>query len=207
MLIQVLARPSLPPRFAPFHGGKVTDSGRALSGIRAADRRLETRRRAFQVSEVNGPGAFAPRSPLARAVSSFAPKPMRISRLAEDPVAPPSARPISSTTLPVCSEDSLSCGRRQVADDQGDPGGLAPVSRPRVMVIRKRATTPHGIKHNFGAARPEVHKAVRLMDLAEQFNLPVLPSSTQAALSRYRARSGRPRPSRGGRAVPHWLSR
>ena len=31
------------------------------------------------------------------------------------------------------------------------------------------------IKHNFGAARPEGYrKAVRLMDLAEQFNLPVL---------------------------------
>jgi len=45
------------------------------------------------------------------------------------------------------------------------------------MVIgqEKGHDTTTRIKHNFGAARPEGYrKAVRLMDLAEQFNLPVL---------------------------------
>jgi acetyl-CoA carboxylase carboxyl transferase subunit alpha len=47
----------------------------------------------------------------------------------------------------------------------------------RVVVIgqEKGHDTTTRIKHNFGAARPEGYrKAVRLMDLAEQFGLPVL---------------------------------
>jgi acetyl-CoA carboxylase carboxyl transferase subunit alpha len=44
-----------------------------------------------------------------------------------------------------------------------------------VMGHEKGHDTTTRIKHNFGAARPEGYrKAVRLMDLAEQFNLPVL---------------------------------
>jgi acetyl-CoA carboxylase carboxyl transferase subunit alpha len=68
-------------------------------------------------------------------------------------------------------------GDRKFADDQAIMGGLGRFRGHAVMVIgqEKGHDTTSRIKHNFGAARPEGYrKAVRLMDLAEQFNLPVL---------------------------------
>ena len=68
-------------------------------------------------------------------------------------------------------------GDRKFADDQAIVGGLARFRGQPVMVIgqEKGHDTTTRIKHNFGAARPEGYrKAVRLMDLAEQFGLPVL---------------------------------
>ncbi len=68
-------------------------------------------------------------------------------------------------------------GDRKFADDQAILGGLGRFGGHPVMIIgqEKGRDTTTRIKHNFGAARPEGYrKAVRLMDLAEQFNLPVL---------------------------------
>jgi acetyl-CoA carboxylase carboxyl transferase subunit alpha len=68
-------------------------------------------------------------------------------------------------------------GDRAFADDQAILGGLGRFRGRPVMVIgqEKGHDTTTRIKHNFGAARPEGYrKAVRLMDLAERFNLPVL---------------------------------
>jgi acetyl-CoA carboxylase carboxyl transferase subunit alpha len=68
-------------------------------------------------------------------------------------------------------------GDRKFADDQAIVGGLGTFRGRPVMVIgqEKGHDTTTRIKHNFGAARPEGYrKAVRLMDLAEQFSLPVL---------------------------------
>jgi len=68
-------------------------------------------------------------------------------------------------------------GDRKFADDQAILGGLGRVSGQPVIVIgqEKGHDTTSRLKHNFGMARPEGYrKAVRLMDLAEQFNLPVL---------------------------------
>ena len=68
-------------------------------------------------------------------------------------------------------------GDRKFADDQAILGGLGRFRGQAVMVIgqEKGHDTTTRIKHNFGAARPEGYrKAIRLMDLAEQFNLPVL---------------------------------
>jgi acetyl-CoA carboxylase carboxyl transferase subunit alpha len=68
-------------------------------------------------------------------------------------------------------------GDRKFADDQAMMGGLGRFRGQPVMVIgqEKGHDTASRIKHNFGAARPEGYrKAVRLMDLAEQFGLPVL---------------------------------
>ena len=68
-------------------------------------------------------------------------------------------------------------GDRTFADDQAIVGGLGRFRGRPVMVIgqEKGHDTTTRIKHNFGAARPEGYrKAIRLMDLAEQFNLPVL---------------------------------
>ncbi|HEY1447458.1 MAG TPA: acetyl-CoA carboxylase carboxyltransferase subunit alpha [Caulobacteraceae bacterium] len=68
-------------------------------------------------------------------------------------------------------------GDRAFADDQAILGGLGRFRGAPVVVIgqEKGHDTTTRIKHNFGAARPEGYrKAIRLMDLAEQFNLPVL---------------------------------
>ncbi|HWE99443.1 MAG TPA: acetyl-CoA carboxylase carboxyltransferase subunit alpha [Caulobacteraceae bacterium] len=68
-------------------------------------------------------------------------------------------------------------GDRVFADDQALIGGPGRFRGVPVMVIghEKGADTASRVRHNFGAARPEGYrKAVRLMDLAERFGLPVL---------------------------------
>jgi len=68
-------------------------------------------------------------------------------------------------------------GDRAYADDQAIMGGLGRFRGQGVVIIgqEKGHDTNSRIKHNFGAARPEGYrKAVRLMDLAEQFALPVI---------------------------------
>ena len=68
-------------------------------------------------------------------------------------------------------------GDRSFGDDQTIVGGLGRFRGRAVVVIglEKGHDTPTRLKHNFGAARPEGYrKAVRLMDLAERFNLPVI---------------------------------
>jgi len=68
-------------------------------------------------------------------------------------------------------------GDRNFADDQAIVGGLGRFRGAPVVVMghEKGHDTTTRIKHNFGMARPEGYrKAVRLMDLAERFNLPVL---------------------------------
>ena len=68
-------------------------------------------------------------------------------------------------------------GDRKFADDQAIVGGLGRFRGQPVVVIgqEKGHDTNSRIKHNFGMGRPEgFRKAVRLMDLAEQFGLPVL---------------------------------
>ena len=68
-------------------------------------------------------------------------------------------------------------GDRSFGDDQTVVGGLGRF-RGRAVVavgIEKGHDTATRLKHNFGAARPEGYrKAIRLMDLAERFNLPVV---------------------------------
>src|SRR5262250_3235334 len=68
-------------------------------------------------------------------------------------------------------------GDRSFAEDQAILGGIGRLSGRSVMVIghEKGSDTEGRIRHNFGMARPEGYrKAVRLMDLAEKFDLPVL---------------------------------
>jgi acetyl-CoA carboxylase carboxyl transferase subunit alpha len=68
-------------------------------------------------------------------------------------------------------------GDRKFADDQAILGGLGRFRGQPVLVIghEKGHDVTTRIKHNFGAARPEGYrKAIRLMDLAERFGLPVL---------------------------------
>ncbi|WP_029085757.1 acetyl-CoA carboxylase carboxyltransferase subunit alpha [Brevundimonas aveniformis] len=68
-------------------------------------------------------------------------------------------------------------GDRQFGDDQAIVGGLGRFRDRPVVVMghEKGHDTSSRLTHNFGMARPEGYrKAVRLMDLAERFNLPVL---------------------------------
>lgn len=68
-------------------------------------------------------------------------------------------------------------GDRNFGDDQAILGGLARFRGRRVMVIghEKGDDIPSRMKHNFGMAKPEGYrKAIRLMQLAERFDLPVV---------------------------------
>jgi acetyl-CoA carboxylase carboxyl transferase subunit alpha len=68
-------------------------------------------------------------------------------------------------------------GDRNFADDQAIMGGLARFHDRPVVVIgqEKGSDTKSRIERNFGMARPEGYrKAIRLMDLAHRFKLPVV---------------------------------
>jgi acetyl-CoA carboxylase carboxyl transferase subunit alpha len=68
-------------------------------------------------------------------------------------------------------------GDRAFADDQAILGGLARIDGRKVMLIghEKGSDTTSRLKHNFGMAKPEGYrKAIRLMDLADRFGLPVV---------------------------------
>ena len=72
---------------------------------------------------------------------------------------------------------TLLAGDRGFADDQAILGGLARFRDRPVVVIghEKGNDTKSRINHNFGLARPEGYrKAIRLMDLADRFQLPVI---------------------------------
>jgi len=68
-------------------------------------------------------------------------------------------------------------GDRNFADDHAIMGGLARLNDRPVVVIgqEKGSDTKSRIEHNFGMARPEGYrKAIRLMDLASRFGLPII---------------------------------
>ncbi|NIJ07757.1 acetyl-CoA carboxylase carboxyl transferase subunit alpha [Sphingomonas vulcanisoli] len=68
-------------------------------------------------------------------------------------------------------------GDRAFGDDQAIIGGLGRIAGRRVVVIghEKGEDTASRIRHNFGMAKPEGYrKAIRLMELAERFGLPVV---------------------------------
>ncbi len=68
-------------------------------------------------------------------------------------------------------------GDRAFAEDKAIVGGLGRFRGASVVVIgnEKGADTESRVERSFGMARPEGYrKAVRLMDLADRFNLPVI---------------------------------
>jgi len=68
-------------------------------------------------------------------------------------------------------------GDRTFGEDAAILGGLGRfLGRPCVLVGHEKGrTTQERLRHNFGMARPEGYrKAVRLMDLADRFRLPVV---------------------------------
>jgi acetyl-CoA carboxylase carboxyl transferase subunit alpha len=68
-------------------------------------------------------------------------------------------------------------GDRKYGDDEALVGGFGRFRGESICVIgqEKGATTEDRLKHNFGMARPEGYrKAVRLVEMADRFNIPVL---------------------------------
>jgi acetyl-CoA carboxylase carboxyl transferase subunit alpha len=68
-------------------------------------------------------------------------------------------------------------GDRKFAEDEAVVGGLGRFNGQPVVVIgqEKGSDTESRLKHNFGMAKPEGYrKAVRLMEMADRFGLPVI---------------------------------
>ena len=68
-------------------------------------------------------------------------------------------------------------GDREFGDDEAIVGGFGRFDGQSVCVIgqEKGSSTESRLKHNFGMARPEGYrKAVRLMDMADRFDIPVI---------------------------------
>ena len=68
-------------------------------------------------------------------------------------------------------------GDRHYADDRAIVGGTARLDGKPVMVIghQKGRSTAEKVKRNFGMPRPEGYrKALRLMQMAERFNMPII---------------------------------
>ena len=68
-------------------------------------------------------------------------------------------------------------GDRHIGDDKSMPGGFAMLGDQKVMVIghQKGRDTKENLLRNFGSAHPEGYrKAIRLMRMAEKFNIPIV---------------------------------
>jgi acetyl-CoA carboxylase carboxyl transferase subunit alpha len=77
----------------------------------------------------------------------------------------------------MCSDFMPLAGDRAHGDDKAIQGGFATIAGFRVMLIghEKGYDTASRVAHNFGMGMPEGYrKAVRLMDLASRFGLPVV---------------------------------
>ena len=80
-----------------------------------------------------------------------------------------------ATTM--CDEFIELHGDRAFGDDRAIIGGFARIGKARFMLIghRKGRTTEENIESNFGMGNPEGYrKALRLMHLAEKYNVPVV---------------------------------
>lgn len=99
--------------------------------------------------------------------------PWQISQLARHPKRPYALDYIDQ----VFSDFEELHGDRSFADDPAIVGGLARLEGRPVVVIghQKGRDTKEKLRRNFGMPRPEGYrKALRLMKLAERFNMPVL---------------------------------
>lgn len=88
------------------------------------------------------------------------------------------ARPhFSDYAAALLTEFTPLAGDRKFAEDAAIVAGLARFDGRPVAIIGQEqgSTTETRLKHNFGLARPEGYrKAVRVMDMADRFNLPVI---------------------------------
>ncbi|MFA5099559.1 MAG: acetyl-CoA carboxylase carboxyltransferase subunit alpha [Candidatus Omnitrophota bacterium] len=87
-------------------------------------------------------------------------------------------RPYTSDYISALMTDFVELhGDRAFADDKALIGGLAKIDGIKVMVMghQKGRDIKENLKRNFGCAHPEGYrKALRLMQMAEKFNVPVV---------------------------------
>jgi acetyl-CoA carboxylase carboxyl transferase subunit alpha len=77
----------------------------------------------------------------------------------------------------ICTEFEELHGDRHFSDDAAIVGGIGRLDDTPVMIIghQKGRSTKEKVKRNFGMPRPEGYrKALRLMEMAERFKLPIL---------------------------------
>ena len=88
------------------------------------------------------------------------------------------ARPYMLDYVNLCFSEFLEVhGDRHTGDDHAVPAGFATIGGRKVVVIgqQKGRDTKENLKRNFGCAHPEGYrKALRLMRLAEKFQLPIV---------------------------------
>ena len=93
-------------------------------------------------------------------------------------VARTAGRPLIADYIEGMCDDFVELhGDRAFGDDRGMIGGFATIGGQRVMLIghQKGKNVEDNIKANFGMANPEGYrKVMRLMKLAEKYNLPVV---------------------------------
>ncbi|MBU2977877.1 acetyl-CoA carboxylase carboxyl transferase subunit alpha [Alteromonas sp. C1M14] len=97
----------------------------------------------------------------------------QISQLARHPMRPYTLDYVGR----VFTEFDELAGDRAFADDKAIVGGLAKIDDQPIMLIghQKGRDTNEKIKRNFGMPKPEGYrKALRLMKMAERFNLPIV---------------------------------
>jgi len=77
----------------------------------------------------------------------------------------------------MCTDFTPLAGDRAFGDDQAILGGFATIAGQKVMLIghERGHDTASRVRHNFGMGMPEGYrKAIRLMELADRFRLPVV---------------------------------
>ncbi len=88
------------------------------------------------------------------------------------------SRPVLQDYIQLVFENFVELhGDRYFGDDNAIIGGFATIGKQKVMLIghNKGKNTLEHIERNFGMAKPEGYrKALRLMKLAQRFNLPVV---------------------------------
>lgn len=97
----------------------------------------------------------------------------QVSQLARHPQRPYTADYIER----IFTEFDELAGDRAFADDKAIMGGIARLDGIPVMVIghQKGRDTKEKVKRNFGMPKPEGYrKALRLMQMAERFNMPII---------------------------------
>lgn len=99
--------------------------------------------------------------------------PWQVSQLARHPLRPYTKDYIER----IFTEFDELAGDRAFANDPAIVGGVARLDGEPVMVIgqQKGRDTAEKIKRNFGMPKPEGYrKALRLMEMAERFNMPII---------------------------------
>jgi acetyl-CoA carboxylase carboxyl transferase subunit alpha len=99
--------------------------------------------------------------------------PWQKTQVARHPLRPHCVNYIKS----LITEFTPLAGDRKFGDDDALVGGFGRFRGESICVIgqEKGSTTESRLKHNFGMARPEGYrKAVRLMEMADRFGIPVL---------------------------------